>query len=680
MELSRASARRRGRAVGWALAVLGAVWAVYALHAVGALGGSDSFFSTWVYTLLMWSAAALVVLRALAVRRERLAWALLAGGLVCWAFGDLLWTVHYDAAGSVDVPSWPDLFYYLYYPLTYAGLALLVRARLKLPGTAMWLDGLVVGLTLAALCAAVAFEPISRATTGGPLEVATSLGYVVADLMTLCLGVVALALSGRRPGRAWWLLVLYLVLGAAADGLYTYVAATGGSVSGGVLDVLWPAAALVLVASAWHGWRPPRARHEGFGLLTVAGVSALLALAVLVYAHRNGVSWAAVALAAGALLATMIRCAMSLAQNFELVRSSRRESLTDGLTGLGNRRRLMDELTQALRTASPRRPQTLVFCDLDGFKAYNDGFGHAAGDALLARLGVELRRAVQGRGRAFRLGGDEFCVLLDTAAAPDSEAVAIVAEALTAHGEGFHVGASIGVVGLPEEATTANAALLKADERMYAQKESRRPSARHQARELLIRVLGERQPELRTHLREVASLAGATARRLGLSADELDEVTRGAELRDLGKIAVPDAILHKSEPLDEAERQIIREHTIVGERILAGAPALRPVAKIVRSSHERWDGRGYPDQLAGDAIPIGARIVAVCDAYHALVCDRTHAPGRSAAEALAELRRCAGTQFDPRVVDAFLAVQGDRPGPDEPAPISPGAREPVRSA
>ena len=170
---------------------------------------------------------------------------------------------------------------------------------------------------------------------------------------------------------------------------------------------------------------------------------------------------------------------------------------------------------------------------------------------------------------------------------------------------------------------------------------------------MLLSTLREREPELHAHLNGVAELSVAVARRLGMLAEDLDEVSRAAELHDVGKIAIPEAILRKPGPLDDEEWSFMRRHTMIGERILSAAPALVPVARIVRSSHERWDGAGYPDGLAGDDIPIGARVVAVCDAYDAMVSDRPYRSARSPREALAELRRSAGTQFDPRVVDAF---------------------------
>jgi two-component system, cell cycle response regulator len=145
-------------------------------------------------------------------------------------------------------------------------------------------------------------------------------------------------------------------------------------------------------------------------------------------------------------------------------------------------------------------------------------------------------------------------------------------------------------------------------------------------------------------------------RELEMNAEQLDEVARAAELHDLGKVAIPEAILDKPGPLDETEWSFVRRHPLIGERILSAAPALRPVARLVRSSHERFDGSGYPDGISGPSIPLGARVVAVCDAFDAMVSERSYRPPRSPVEALAELQRCSGTQFDPVVVAAFARV------------------------
>jgi len=194
-----------------------------------------------------------------------------------------------------------------------------------------------------------------------------------------------------------------------------------------------------------------------------------------------------------------------------------------------------------------------------------------------------------------------------------------------------------------------------------------------QTRDVLLALLHERQPELHQHLCRVGRLAAIIGRRLGMEAGELEELRRAAELHDIGKAAIPDSILNKAGPLSDEEWTFMLRHTIAGERILANAPALIPVARIVRSSNERWDGTGYPDGLAGESIPLGSRIVFVCDAFDAMTSDRPYYPARGAEEAIAELERGSGTQFDPGVVEAFIqswqdGEQGLHPGFSAPPP------------
>jgi diguanylate cyclase (GGDEF)-like protein len=331
--------------------------------------------------------------------------------------------------------------------------------------------------------------------------------------------------------------------------------------------------------------------------------------------------------------------------------SKSEEADTDALTGLGNRRRLVAELERA----GDSTPLRLVLYDLDGFKFYNDTFGHTAGDTLLARFGERLEEAVRGRARAYRLGGDEFCVVAPLSEEPAS-LVASTLTALSERGEGFVIGCSHGAVELPREARSAGEALQIADERLYAAKRSDRRSPGRQSAAVLLQVLSERDPGLGTHVHDVGELAANVGELLGLAPDELELVRQAGQLHDIGKTAIPDAILAKPGSLDASEWEFVRQHTVIGERIVSAAPALGPVAALVRSSHERWDGTGYPDGLAGAEIPLGARIVAVCDTFDAMLGGRPYRPARSVNAALAELRRFAGTQFDPAVVEAFVGV------------------------
>jgi HD-GYP domain-containing protein (c-di-GMP phosphodiesterase class II) len=182
------------------------------------------------------------------------------------------------------------------------------------------------------------------------------------------------------------------------------------------------------------------------------------------------------------------------------------------------------------------------------------------------------------------------------------------------------------------------------------------PPSKEQVRDLLLRMLREMQPEFVEHIPALAEHARATALQLGLSGEAVEEVVYGTQLHDIGMLAIPESMLAKPSALDPEEWALIHRHTVIGERMLAAAPELRPVAAIVRSSHERWDGQGYPDGLVGEQIPLGARIVTVCDAYAAMTSPRAYRPTIPQPVALAELARCSGAQFDPAVVDAFITT------------------------
>jgi diguanylate cyclase (GGDEF)-like protein/PAS domain S-box-containing protein len=361
------------------------------------------------------------------------------------------------------------------------------------------------------------------------------------------------------------------------------------------------------------------------------------------------------------------RAVHAIAQVQDVTESKRARELLeyqahhDALTELPNRRRLMEDLERGLEDATPDDPVLLALFDLDGFKAYNDNFGHPAGDALLARLGRSLRDAVADRATAYRMGGDEFCVVGRLVL--DAEPLAAVAAAaLSATGDGFSISASYGAVELPVDGAEPAEALRKADQRLYASKGSGRASAGRQAADALLKALSERNPDLGIHLSGVTDLCEAVAERLELPPEQRTPLLQAAALHDVGKVGIPESVLNKPTALDGTEWEHIRTHTLIGERILSAAPALTHAAKIVRSTHERWDGKGYPDGLAGDEIPRASRVIAVCDAYDAMTSNRPYRPARSPEEALAELKAHAGSQFDPDVVVAFVQVLARRAG------------------
>ena len=342
-------------------------------------------------------------------------------------------------------------------------------------------------------------------------------------------------------------------------------------------------------------------------------------------------------------------------------------ALQDSLTGLANRRCLERDLGARASAAASERPLTLLLFDLNGFKGYNDAFGHHAGDLLLQRLARRLRDAVEPRGSAYRLGGDEFCVLLRGEDQIDSEAACLLA--LSDRGDGFDITSSVGTARIPSEAADGEEALRLADDRIYAHKDGGRVSAVQQTREVALRLLAAREPDREGSSHDIGRLAESVCHELGIEEPELRDIVLAAELRDIGKIALPFELLQKPGPLDEHEWALVHRHPTIGADILRGAPALMRVAAIVAASHERFDGTGYPVGIAGHEIPIGSRVVFVCDAYSAMTTDRSYRAALDTAAALVELRRHAGTQFDPDVVRAFETAHGR---PEAAASVSGG--------
>jgi len=560
--------------------------------------------------------------------------------LALWLAGDTLWIASPGARGPF--PGQADWFWLAGYPAACAGLALLLRARVRGSlGPTMWLDGAIAATAVASLIAAAS-----------PGRGTGALAYPLGDVLLLCLAAGATALLGRRAGRTFVFVAAGLALCSVADAARLLEG----------IEVRAPLAALVLAcAAALPAETRRRSAPVGGAHVGLPAAFTLAALGVLLWDRQVEVlSASAIDLALAVPFLLVLRLAVSLRENTQLLERSRDEALTDALTGLGNRRALMRGLSDALEDAEAGRAWRLALFDLDGFKAYNDVFGHVAGDVLIEHLGGRLAGSVKGVGRAFRMGGDEFCVLVPADRA--TAALVRAGEALREEGEGFRIDASVGVVELPGDAADAEAALQLADRRMYAQKEGRPHSPARQSGDVLLRVIGEREPELLAHTRAVAEQSRALATAMGLDAETRETVARAAELHDVGKVAVPDAILSKPGPLDEDEAAFMRRHTVIGESIIAEAPALREVAALVRASHERWDGTGYPDNLAGHEIPLGARIVSVCDAYCAMRQRRPYGVVLGEEEALDELRRGAGSQFDPALVAAFCVLRGSSGG------------------
>ncbi len=339
-----------------------------------------------------------------------------------------------------------------------------------------------------------------------------------------------------------------------------------------------------------------------------------------------------------------------------------RLALIDQLTGLGNDRQFLERLERDLdRAELERGGLALCLLDVDDFKQVNDRYGHPAGDAVLAEVASHLRRG----GEAFRLGGDEFALLLPGSGEQEGRAIAEsvverIAAAEHAHGATVTASAGIAVFGFGDEGVERGALVRAADDALYRAKRAGKNCVRcyepglaapaEQAAATLSRAARARGLEASA----AGELAARVAARLGLPPAQIEQVRVGAMLNDIGKLALSDELLSKPGPLTPEERSTVERHPSIGHQILDSLGA-EPVATWVLHHHERWDGQGYPERLSGERIPLGARILFAADAFEAMTTDQPWRERLTPAEALAELERCAGTQFDPRVVAALRA-------------------------
>lgn len=459
---------------GLALLLLGGT-AIVALHDwLGAGSGLDFAIGGPLYDGVVLGAGAACLIRALDYARERAAWTLIGLAILCWGAAEVYWTVAIEGNPSAPYPSPADVGYLAFYPFAYAGLAMLVRARAHELNWRLWMDGAIAALGTAALGMAFIFDFVAEKASGTPLQVATTLAYPLGDVTMLAMVVGVVALTGWRPGRTWSLLLAGLAALVIADVAYT-LQSTGATLpEGNWIDPIYLIAAVCLGAAVWQPAEAaditsPR-RDEERREVVVPAVFAGVMIGLFAIQFFSATSGFSTVLWAATMIAVIVRLAMSDRENRLLLEQVR----TDPLTGLGNRGRMQVDLEAECERASLEHPAMLFLFDLNGFKRYNDTFGHPAGDGLLTRLGAALREAVGGDGTAYRIGGDEFCLLLRCDEERFYTVVRAAAMALTTSEKGIQVGVSWGGAAIPREAEDPKAALQLADVRMYAQKESRR--------------------------------------------------------------------------------------------------------------------------------------------------------------------------------------------------------------
>jgi diguanylate cyclase (GGDEF)-like protein/putative nucleotidyltransferase with HDIG domain len=572
-------------------------------------------------------------------------------------------------------------------PVTLSAIAALVAAVVSfgLSEPTLGVMGGVLALAVAATFVEAYPVPIEGIASGG---VSLTAVFIVGAAViygwapAVMIGFVARAtieLVQRRPAiRLAYNSAVYALAGGAA-GAAAALAEGPAGIGGLFVQVLLAAAAfyavnILLTAGIIARWSGeaflPLLKHSVYWTVVPFSIMASVSLMLAVLWERSP-------FLATALVGPLVAIAL-YQRSVHSALKAMRLALTDPLTGLGNHRHFHERLQHDLDKAQDEGfALTLVLLDIDNFKQINDRYGHPTGDKVLAQVAARLRQG----GEAFRLGGDEFALLLPRRDEHEGLSIARaiierMSETVVEVGEVLSM--SAGVATYPQHGVERSELVRVADSALYLAKDQGKNTVRVYRPDVIelaeLRRLAE-GPDRAARLRAAASLAHAVdardaytgshsymvgelaarvARRMGLDSEAIELTRLAGSLHDLGKLAIPEEILRKPGPLNEAERLVLERHPQIGYRMLDSL-GVEPVATWVLHHHERWDGRGYPEQKAGDEIPLGARILFVADAYDAMTTDRVYRGRLSHDRAIAELERCAGTQFDPGVVAAFKA-------------------------
>ena len=634
---------------------VGHVWLAIALLAALACGLTSG--ATATPTRLAESAACFIAAVLLTARGggsplERAG--LVAFALASASFGAMiaLKTFTGEPPGFSTAFDAADFVQLFFYPVALVGLALVVHARLTVASARAWLDGMIVALGAGAV-GSIAFQSAVLAHASG-----AALAFAVCDLTLAACTIGLIAVAGSELDRALAFVFGALFCFAAVHAFYGYAPGLGRYHPAGLLVLVRPAMLALAAICVWQMRREPAVVTDVGRGITLPVVFGVLAVGIH-FAERSGQpSTAAIWLSGACLLAVIAQLVLTFSATRHLLAERSEQALTDPLTELSNRRSLTLDLDVALARRRGEQRVLLAVYDLDGFKAYNDAFGHNAGDALLRALAARFGATARRHGaRGFRMGGDEFCALATLSPNKDpAPALRDLSAALSMRGREFGISASGGHALVETDGRDASGVIGEADRRMYENKRSARLSAFHQAKDVLLATQTAANQALSEHTTAVTVRAAQVARSLGLSDPEIQHVVHTADLHDIGKVAIPAEILHKPGALTETEWELVRQHTVIGEQIAAAAPALAPVAPLIRACHERYDGRGYPDGLTGEEIPLVAQIVFVCDAFDAMTSERCYHAALPAEEAFRRLRDNTGTQFAPHVVDAFCEL------------------------
>ncbi|MDD4838268.1 MAG: diguanylate cyclase, partial [Synergistaceae bacterium] len=329
-------------------------------------------------------------------------------------------------------------------------------------------------------------------------------------------------------------------------------------------------------------------------------------------------------------------------------------SFHDHLTGLYNRRYFEQELKKM--DTPENLPLSIIMFDVNGLKLVNDSFGHDLGDVLLKKSAEAIIKACREEDIAARIGGDEFVVLLPKTAASEALQVSNYIKELASNEKvaNLELSISYGYDTKKTDKQSINEIIANAENHMYRHKLYERSSIRSKMTDLIMNTLFEKSDREAAHSNRVSSICEAIASKMNMGQEAVKKMKIAGLIHDIGKIGVDERILNKPGSLTFEERGYIERHPEIGWRLLSSTDEFSELAKYVLSHHENWDGTGYPNGIKGEAIPLEARIISVADAYDAMTSVRSYRDKLSKEEAVNELRRCSGTQFDPEIVDVFL--------------------------
>ena len=696
------------------VAVLGVVWlALYAALTAVSRSRGATFAVDLAYLVPILAATALSVAAARAARgRTRRAWTVLAVSNASWAAGELIWVAYAHLGSGPPAVSVADIFYLSSYAIALPAILMGFGAANPLRHVRGLLDAALVALALGAVGWHVVLRP-ALPTTPGVAEVVAFLYPVLG--VAIVTTVVSVGLAGHRFVPPWVLLAgAAFAVGGLTDAGYAYAFVVHTYDSDDWLNIGWQGAAVLLcLAAAAVLDRPDREAQvrrldrdvSALPILAAAAAAICLVVSERLSDGGTGVDTLAivVVLFAGLLVRQVVMTHDRTRLAAELSRAldeQERLATTDGLTGLYNRRHFQERLRSSVeRARGPAAAASLLMIDIDRFKKVNDTFGHPAGDTALRAVADRIRAAVRPADAVARYGGEEFVCLLPAA---EEEVALEVAEQIrrAIGGTPIPLGggqvtltASVGVAtagtrGRPP--VDADALLLGADAALYRAKACGRNRVVIDSR--LADLTLETDPALppalvwladaidaklsaQEHSTAVSRWGLLVAERLGLDAGVLRRVAAAGRLHDIGKVAVPDRILTTCDRLTDEQWRHLRRHPAEGARLLTELGARPDLAAIVVAHHERYDGGGYPHQLAAADIPIEARIIAVADAWAAMRADRPYAGALTVAQARRQIQEGRGSQFDPVVADTFLTMV-DEGMIDDPAPLQATPRQP----